>query len=56
MNEESPIVVWLKLESRYMSKYLTNKLYLEQLKYGIGRRSKPTHQRVQSGNRLFKEG
>jgi hypothetical protein len=30
MDEESLTVVWLKLESRYMSKLLTNKLYLKQ--------------------------
>ena len=28
-DEESPVAVWLKLESRYMSKSLTNKLYLK---------------------------
>jgi hypothetical protein len=30
MDEESLGAVWLKLESRYMSKSLTNKLYLKQ--------------------------
>ena len=29
MDEESPAVVWLKLESWYMSKSLTNKIYLK---------------------------
>ena len=29
MDEESPATIWLKLESRYMSKSLTNKLYLK---------------------------
>ena len=29
MDEESPAAVWFKLESRYMSKLLTNKLYLK---------------------------
>jgi hypothetical protein len=29
MDEESPAVVWLKLESQYMSKSMTNKLYLK---------------------------
>ncbi|XP_057969383.1 uncharacterized protein LOC131158530 [Malania oleifera] len=29
MDEESLVTVWLKLESRYMSKSLTNKLYLK---------------------------
>ena len=29
MDEESLAAVWLKLESRYMSKLLTNKLYLK---------------------------
>jgi hypothetical protein len=29
MDEESSAAVWLKLESRYMSKSLTNKLYLK---------------------------
>ncbi|RVX11676.1 Retrovirus-related Pol polyprotein from transposon TNT 1-94 [Vitis vinifera] len=35
MNEESPAAIWLKLESRYMSKSLTNKLYLKQKLYGL---------------------
>jgi hypothetical protein len=35
MDEESPAAVWLKLESRYMSKSLTNKLYLKQRLYGL---------------------
>ena len=35
MDEESPAEVWLKLESRYMSKSLTNKLYLKQKLYGL---------------------
>ena len=35
MDEESPAVVWLKLESRYMSKSLMNKLYLKQRLYGL---------------------
>ena len=30
MDEESLAAVWLKLESRYMSMSLTNKLYLKQ--------------------------
>ena len=34
MNEESPTTIWLKLESRYMSKSLTNKLLLKKL-YGL---------------------
>ena len=29
MDEESPTTIWLKLESRYMSMSLTNKLYLK---------------------------
>ena len=29
MDDESPARIWLKLESRYMSKSLTNKLYLK---------------------------
>jgi hypothetical protein len=29
MDEKSPAAVWLKLESQYMSKSLTNKLYLK---------------------------
>ena len=33
MDKESPVVVWLKLESPYMSKSLTNKLYLKQRLY-----------------------
>ena len=35
MDEESPTTIWLKLESRYMSKSLTNKLYLKQKLYGL---------------------
>jgi hypothetical protein len=35
IDEESPVVVWLKLESRYMLKSLTNKLYLKQRLYGL---------------------
>jgi hypothetical protein len=35
MNEESLAIVWLELESRYMSKSLTNKFYLKQRLYGL---------------------
>ena len=35
MDEDSPVEVWKKLESRYMSKSLTNKLYLKQKLYGL---------------------
>jgi hypothetical protein len=35
MDEEFPTTVWLKLESQYMSKSLTNKLYLKQLLYEL---------------------
>ena len=35
MDEESPTTNWLKLESRYMSKLLRNKLYLKQKLYGL---------------------
>jgi hypothetical protein len=35
MDEESLTAVWLKLESLYMSKSLTNKLYLKQRLYGL---------------------
>ena len=35
MDEESLTTIWLKLESRYMSKSLTNKLYLKQNLYGL---------------------
>ena len=35
MDEESPTTIWLKLESRYMFKSLTNKLYLKQKLYGL---------------------
>jgi hypothetical protein len=35
MDEESLVAVWLKLESWYMSKSLTNKLYLKQWLYGL---------------------
>jgi hypothetical protein len=35
MDEESLTPVWLKLKSRYMSKLLTNELYLKQQLYGL---------------------
>lgn len=35
MDIESPAKVWEKLESRYMSKSLTNKLHLKQRLYGL---------------------
>jgi hypothetical protein len=35
MDEESSATVWLKLESWYMSKSLTNKFYLKQWLYGL---------------------
>jgi hypothetical protein len=35
MDKESSAAVWLKLESRYMLKSLTNKLYLKQRLYGF---------------------
>ena len=35
MEEESSAGIWAKLESRYMSKSLTNKLFLKQKLYGL---------------------
>jgi hypothetical protein len=35
MDEESPVIVCLKLKSQHMSKSLTNKLYLKQRLYGL---------------------
>ena len=35
MDEESPVTIWLNLESQYMSNLLTNKLYLKQKLYGL---------------------
>jgi hypothetical protein len=35
MEEESFTAVWLKLKSRYMSKSLTNKIYLKQRLYSL---------------------
>lgn len=35
MDLSSPVEVWRKLEGRYMSKSLTNKLYLKQKLYGL---------------------
>ena len=35
MDEESPTTIWLKLESRYMSKSLMNKLLLKKKLYGL---------------------
>ena len=35
MDEESLMAIWLKLESRYMSKSLTKKVYLKQKLYGL---------------------
>ena len=34
-DEESSTVIWLKLESRYMLKSLTNKLLLKKKLYGL---------------------
>jgi hypothetical protein len=35
MDKESPAAVWLKLESRYISKSLMSKLYLNQWLYSL---------------------
>jgi hypothetical protein len=35
MEENSTVGIWLNLEKRYMSKSLTNKLYLKQKLYGL---------------------
>jgi len=35
MNEESPVTVWAKLESRYTSLSLSNKLYLKHKLFGL---------------------
>jgi len=35
MNEESPVTVWAKLESRYISLSLSNKLYLKHKLFGL---------------------
>ena len=35
MDEKSPTEIWLKLESWYMSKSLTNKLLLKKKLYGL---------------------
>ena len=35
MDEKSPVAIWLKLESRYMSKPLTNNLILKKKLYGL---------------------
>ena len=35
LDEESPVAVWLKLESWYMSKSLMNKIYLKQRLYSL---------------------
>ena len=35
MDKESPVAIWFKLESQYMSKSLTNKLYLKQWLCGL---------------------
>ena len=35
MDEESPTVIWLKLESQYISKSMTNKLLLKKKLYGL---------------------
>jgi hypothetical protein len=35
MDEESPVEVWEKLESQYMSTSLLNKLYLRQKLFGF---------------------
>ena len=35
MDKESPIAIWLKLQSQYMSKLLKNKLLLKKKLYGL---------------------
>lgn len=35
MDEESPTTIWLKLETRYLSKSLINKLRLKKKMYGL---------------------
>ena len=35
MDEESPITIWLKLKSQYMSNSLSNKLYCKKNMYGL---------------------
>ena len=35
MDEESPTIIWLRLESWYMSKSLTNKLLFKKKLYGL---------------------
>lgn len=35
MEETSPKIIWEKLEAQFMSKTLTNKLYLKQKLYGL---------------------
>ena len=46
MDEESPVVIWLKLEGRYMSKSLTNKLLLKKKLYGLKMVESSTHKHV----------
>jgi hypothetical protein len=54
MDKESPMAVWLKLESQYMSKVVDEqalfKVAVVWLEDGEGLIFKPTHQRVQSDN------
>jgi hypothetical protein len=60
IDKESPVAVWLKLESRYLSKVIDeqalSKAPVVLLEDGGGLGFEPTHQRVQSNNRRFEEG
>jgi len=54
MDEESSAAIWLKLESRYMSKSMTNKLYIKNRLYRmkmVEGSNLSQHISVQSDNR-----
>lgn len=57
MDKESIVAIWFNLESKYMSKSLTNNLLLKKRLYGLkdGRRIRTisTHQYFQQDNQRF---
>ena len=56
MDEESPVATWLKLESRYMSKSLTNKLFLKKKLYVLKMaKSSTLDQHINTFNKIISD-
>ena len=54
VNEETAIGLWLKLESRYMTKSLTNRLYMKQRLYTIQmKEGTPVSDHLDEFNKIF---